>query len=154
MDLAIARPQFHLHARQFALGLDGFQQFCPLSGVNPQAQFQGGAADHIVQRPAEQASEILVGLADQPVLLAGQQNHVRAQVKQRGEAFFRAAQRLFPLALMGDLADHPDHAWATVLVGQYAAADLQPVQAAIGPDDAVVHGLFQWRPGHCRMKGA
>ena len=124
------------------------------SGLHPQAQFQRGAADRVLDRPAEQAFEILVGFADQAVFLAGQQDHVRAQVKQRGEAFFRAAQRLFALALVGDFADHANHPRPAVLVRQQAAVDLQPVQAAVGPADAVVHRLLQRRAGDHRMEGA
>ncbi|MNY16019.1 hypothetical protein D3C86_1492620 [compost metagenome] len=116
MDLAIAGAKLHFHADQVAFGFGGLDQFGPLFGMHPQAQFQGGAADRVLHRPAEQAFEILVGFGDQAVFLAGQQDHVRAQVKQGGEAFFRAAQRLFALALVGNLADYADHPWPAVLV--------------------------------------
>ncbi|MNT31325.1 hypothetical protein D3C72_1671550 [compost metagenome] len=106
----------------------------------------------MLYRPAEQAFEILVGFGDQAIFLAGQQDHVRTQMKQRGEAFFRAAQRMLALALLGDLSDHTNHAWPAVLVRQQAAADFQPMQAAIGPANPVVHGLFQWRAGDHRME--
>ncbi|MNF94291.1 hypothetical protein D3C84_769960 [compost metagenome] len=75
-------------------------------------------------------------------------------MKQRGEALFRAAQGLFALALVGDFADHADHAWPAVLVRQQAAADLQPMQAAIWPADAMVHRLFQRGARDHRMEGA
>ena len=154
VDLPVAGAKLHLHAGQLALGLGGLDQLRALLGVHPQAQFQRGAADRVLDRPAEQAFEILVGFGDQAVFLAGQQDHVRAQVKQRGEAFLRTAQRLFALALVGDFADHADHSWTAVLVRQQAAADLQPVQAAVGPANAVVHRLLQRRAGDHRMEGA
>jgi hypothetical protein len=99
-------------------------------------------------------SKVLIGLADQAVFLAGQQDHVRAQVKKCRETFLRAAQRLFALALVGDFTNHPDHSGAAVFVWQQAAADLQPVQAAVGPADAVVHRLFQRCAGNHRVEGA
>ena len=126
----------------------------PLLRMHPEAQFQGGATNSVLHWPAEQAFEILVGFADQAVFLASQQHHVRTQVEQRGEAFFRAAQRLFALALVGDFTDDADHAWSTVFVRQQAAVDLQPVQAAVGPADAVMHRLFQRGAGDHRVEGA
>ena len=75
-------------------------------------------------------------------------------MKQRGETFFRAAQGLFALPLVGDFTNHPDHSGAAVFVREQTSADLQPMQAAIGPADAVMHRLFQRRSGdHC-VEGA
>ncbi|MNY08452.1 hypothetical protein D3C86_1413080 [compost metagenome] len=153
MDLAVAGTKLHFHADHIAFGFSGLDQIGPLLGVYPQPQFQGGAPDRVLHRPTEQAFEILVGFGDQAVFLAGQQDHVRAQVKQGGEALFRAAQGLLTLALVSDLADHANHPRPAMLVRQQAAADFQPVQAAVGPADAVVHGLLQWRAANDRMKG-
>ncbi|MCY1309137.1 hypothetical protein D9M70_592000 [compost metagenome] len=54
---------------------------------------------------------------------------------------------------MGDLADHADHSRPAVFVRQQAAVDLQPMQAAIGPANAVVHRLFQRCAGNHRVEG-
>ena len=72
MDLTIAGAKLHFHADQFALGLGFLHQFGPFLRTHPQAQFQRGAANRALHRPAEQAFEILVGFADQAVFLAGQ----------------------------------------------------------------------------------
>ncbi len=142
VDLAVAGPELHLLADRFAARAQGLDQPFAFLRVDPQAQFHGGHADHLERRPAEQAFEILVGLADQAVFLAGQQHHVGAQVKEGGEAFLRTAQGLFALTLLGHFADHADHPWLAVLVRQQAAIDFQPVQATVRPADTVVHGPF------------
>ena len=154
MDLAVAGAELHFHGDGFTLALRGLDQQRTLFRVAPQAQFQGGAADGIGHWPTEQYLEILVGFADQAVSLARQQYHVRAQVEQGGEAFFRMAEGVFTVALVGDLADHPDHAPPSGFVGNQAAADFQPVLAAIGPLDAVVHGAVERLSGEHRMKAA
>ena len=153
VDLAIAGAKLHLHVDQFALGLGGFDQCRALFGVHPKAQLQGGAADRVLHRPAKQAFEILIGFGDQAVFLACQQHHVRAQMEQGGEPLFRTAQRLLALTLVGDLANHADHAWSAVFVRQQAAVDLQPVQAAVGPANAVMHRLLQRCAGDHGMEG-
>jgi len=116
VDLPVAGAKLHLHAGQLAFGLGRLDQLRPLFGIHPKTQFQGGATNCILYGPAEQAFEVLVGFGDQAVFLAGQQHHVRAQVKQCREALFRAAQCLFTLALVGDLADHANHARTAVFV--------------------------------------
>ncbi|KWV85004.1 hypothetical protein PFLmoz3_05412 [Pseudomonas fluorescens] len=78
MNLAVAGAELHFHGDGFAFALRGLDQQRPLFRVAPQAQFQGGAADGIGHRPAEQHLEVLVGFADQAVGLARQQYHVRA----------------------------------------------------------------------------
>ena len=78
----------------------------------------------------------------------------RAQVKQRGEAFFGVAEGVFPLTLVGDLTDHPDHSAASALVWRQAAVDFQPMEGAVGPLDAVAHRLFERLAGQHRMERA
>ncbi|MNH07353.1 hypothetical protein D3C79_667440 [compost metagenome] len=75
-------------------------------------------------------------------MAAGQEDGVGAQVKQRGEALFRVDQRGFTLALARDFANHPDHLGPAVTVMGQAAVDLQPVQATVGPANAMAHGLL------------
>src|SRR5450830_679310 len=75
-------------------------------------------------------------------------------MKQGGEAFFRTAEGMLALALVGDFADDADHSRLAVLVRQQAAIDFQPVQAAVGPDNAVMHGLFDGLAFQYRMKGS
>src|SRR5450830_1641525 len=74
-------------------------------------------------------------------------------MKQGGEAFFRTAEGMLALALVGDFADDADHARLAVLVRQQAAIDFQPVQAAVGPEDAVMAGPFEKLAFQYRMKG-
>ncbi|KWV85005.1 hypothetical protein PFLmoz3_05413 [Pseudomonas fluorescens] len=64
------------------------------------------------------------------------------------------AEGMFTVALMGDFADDPDHAPPSGFIGGQVAADFQPVQAAIGPLDAVVHGAVEGLSGEHRMKAA
>ena len=153
MDLSTAGAELYFHGDGFTFALGRLDQLRALLGMAPQAQFQGGAAYRFGQWPAEQHLEILVGLADQAIRLAGQQDHVRAQVKQRREALFGVAEGVFPFALAGGLADHPDHAAPAGLVRCQAAVDLQPVVAAIRPLDVVVHGLFERLAGQHRVEG-
>ncbi|MNS71337.1 hypothetical protein D3C72_1047040 [compost metagenome] len=154
VNLPVAGAKLHFHADQFALGLGLLHQFAALLRMHPQPQLQRGTTNGALHRPAKQAFKILISLADQAVFLAGQQDHVRAQVKKCRETFLRAAQRLFALTLVGDFTNHPDHSGAAVFVRQQAAADLEPVQAAVRPADAVVHRLFQRRAGDHRVEGA
>ena len=116
VDLAVAGAELDFEAGGLALFLHGLDQLRALFGINPQADLQGSAAYHMFGGPAELAFEVLVGLADQAIFQAGQQHHVGAQVKQGGETFFRAAEGFLPLALVGDLADHPDHSGLAMLV--------------------------------------
>jgi len=152
VDLAVAGAKLHLHGNGLALALRGLDQLCALLRVAPQAQFQGRAADGIAQGPAEEHLEILVGFADQAVGPARQQYHVRAQVKQRGEAFFGVPEGVFTFTLVGNLADHPDHAAPTGFVRLQAAVDFQPVKAAVRPLDAVMHGLLKRLAGQYGVK--
>jgi len=154
VDLPVAGTELHFHGDGFALALGGPDQLRTLFRVEPQAEVQGGATDGVGDRPAEEDLEILVGFADQAVGLAGEQDHVRAQVKQRGEALFGVAEGVFPLALAGSLADHPDHAAPAGFVRRQAAVDFQPVLAAIRPLDVVVHGLLERLAGQHRVKRA
>ncbi|VVN42548.1 hypothetical protein PS682_05594 [Pseudomonas fluorescens] len=154
MDLAVAGAKLHLHGDGLALALGGLDQLRALLWVAPQAQVQGSAADGMGQRPTEEHFEILVGFADQTVGLAGQQDHVGAQVKQGGEALFGVAEGVLPFALASGLADHPDHATPPGFIGGEAAIDLQPVVGAVRPLDMVMHGLFERLPRQNGVKGA
>lgn len=142
MHLAAGCAELHLHDQRAAVGTGRLHYLVALFGVDPQAQFQAGLADHLAAGPAEHVFEVLVDLEDHAIAAAGQQNGVGAQVKQRGEALFRIDQRRFPFALAGDLADHADHLRSAVRVVGQAAVDLQPVQAAVRPADTVAHGLL------------
>ncbi len=142
MHLAADGAELHLEDQRATVGPGRFQHLVALFGVDPQAQFQAGLADHLAAGPAEHVFEVLVDLEDHAVVAAGEQNGIGAEVEQGGEAFFRIDQRRFPLALAGDFADHPDHLWPAVQVVGQAAVDLKPVQAAVRPADTVAHGLF------------
>ncbi len=142
MHLAADGAKLHFEDQRAAVGPGRFQHHMALFGVDPQAQFQAGLADHLAAGPAEHVFEVLVDLEDHAVVAAGEQNGIGAEVEQGGEAFFRIDQRCFPLALAGDFADHPNHLWPAVRVVGQAAVDLQPVQAAVRPADTVAHGLF------------
>ncbi|MCY1404539.1 hypothetical protein D9M71_197490 [compost metagenome] len=159
MHLAAGRAKLHLHDQRAAVGAGRLHDLVALFGVDPQAQFQAGLADHLAAGPAEHVLEVLVDLEDHAVMAASQQNGVGAEVEQGGEAFFRIDQCGFPLALAGDFTDHPDHLWPAMRVVGQAAVDLQPVQAAVRPADAVAHGLLhrfavEYRLEHLARTGA
>lgn len=143
MHLAADGAELDFQVQRAVAGASRFQQLVALFGVDPQAQFQAGLADHLAAGPAEHVFEVLVDFENHAVVAAGQQNGVGAEVEQGGEALFRVDQRGFPFALAGDLADDPDHLRPAVLVMGQAAVDLQPVQAAVWPADAVAHGFFR-----------
>ncbi|MCY1548620.1 hypothetical protein D9M68_847410 [compost metagenome] len=63
-------------------------------------------------------------------------------MEQIGEALLGVAQRLGALLLGADIANHPEHLLPASVVNLQAAADFQPVQAAIGPADTVAQGAF------------
>ncbi|MNQ57229.1 hypothetical protein D3C85_713760 [compost metagenome] len=133
------------HRRGIATGM-AVQPFALLQ-VDPDTQFEGGMADGLGRRPAEYVLEMLVGLHYQAVGQADQQHHVRAQVEQAGIALLRAHELLGTLLLQGDVADHADHPAPAIGLGLQAAADLQPMQAAVGPADTVAHGALGLAPG-------
>ena len=57
------------------------------------------------------------------------------------EALLAFAQGLLLLLLFGDVADHAEDLRVAVGVGPRPAADFQPVQAAVGPADAMAQGF-------------
>ncbi|MCY1289648.1 hypothetical protein D9M70_387470 [compost metagenome] len=64
-------------------------------------------------------------------------------LQRQVEALLAVLQGLLLGALACDVADHADHASAAVARGLLqAAADLQPVQRAIGPANAMAHGTL------------
>ncbi|MNF93713.1 hypothetical protein D3C84_763990 [compost metagenome] len=153
MDLAVAGAELHFQSDRAAVATRGFEHQVALLWIGPQTKLDGGFVDHLVAGPAERLFEVLIDLMDQAIGAAGQQHHVGAQMKQRGKALFRIDQRGFALPLAGDFADHSDHLGAAVLVLGQAAIDFQPVQAAVGPADAVAQGLFHRLAVEDRIKG-
>ena len=134
--------------------LRGFDQQRTLFQVAPQAQFQGGAADGIGHWPTEQHLEILVGFADQPSAWRVSSTMFGHRWNRVAKALFRMAEGVFTVALVGDLADHPDHAPPSGFVGNQAAADFAASAGCHGPLDAVVHGAVERLSGEHRMKAA
>ena len=69
-------------------------------------------------------------------------------MKQGGKALFRVVQGLLALALLGDFLQHAHHAGLAIGSRHPAAPDLQPVQGAVWPANAVVSaallgGIFE-----------
>lgn len=111
-----------------------------MRGVGPQPQRHAGTADDLAGGPGECILEVPIDFEDHAVVTSGQQDGIGAQVEEGGKALFRVHQRSFPLALARDLAYHPNHLRPAVRVAGQAAIDLQPMQAAVWPANAVAHG--------------
>ncbi|MNH11648.1 hypothetical protein D3C85_1390490 [compost metagenome] len=137
VNFAAAAAKLHFEGHRAAGAAGRRQHLVTLLRMDPQAQLQGALVDDLVAGPAKDVLEVLVDLIDHAVGAAGQQDDVGAQVEEGGKALFRVDQRRFPFALAGDLADHPDHLSPAVAVLGHAAVDFQPVQAAVGPADAM-----------------
>ena len=58
------------------------------------------------------------------------------------------------MALLSDFADDAHHARLFIRAGDHTAAYFQPVQAAIGPADAMMQALLQRRALAHRLEGA
>src|SRR5690606_24503229 len=116
-------------------------QLFALAGMHPDVQSMGRVANNFVGVPAKGMSEVLIDLDDLAAVEAYQHHDVGAQAEQTGEAFLGGAQRFGTLLLGGDIANHAEHAWLTVGLALQAAGDLQPVQASIGPADAMAQSV-------------
>nr|VVN38434.1 hypothetical protein PS652_05267 [Pseudomonas fluorescens] len=152
VNFAAAAAKLHFEGHRAAGAAGRRQHLVALLRMDPQAQLQGALVDDLVAWPAEDLLEVLVDLVDPAVGAAGQQDHIGAQVEEGGKALFRVDQRCFPISLAGDLADHPDHLPPAVAVRGHAAVDFQPVQAAVGPADAMAQSLFHRLAIDHRMK--
>ncbi|MNH26653.1 hypothetical protein D3C79_867180 [compost metagenome] len=87
-----------------------------LDGLGPQADFLGGAADHLAAVPAKGLAERRVDLDELAGVLAGHADRVGADLEQAGKFLFRGTQALLALDLVGDVQQGAGHAQGGALV--------------------------------------
>ncbi|QVM88994.1 hypothetical protein I0D68_18295 [Pseudomonas lalucatii] len=142
-DLSVAADQAGLQGAQAAVLPQGVQELLAVRRVQPEAQGQGAAAHGLGPAPAELAFEAGIDLDEAPAGLLGDHHAVRGVVEGPGELLLAgAAGRARAVLPLG--ADHANDARrisGAVIVPVRAAADLQPVQAAVRPASTMAHGL-------------
>nr|GFD19523.1 hypothetical protein [Tanacetum cinerariifolium] len=86
---AIAAAPLAFQAGGFVAGEGSVQRQLALQGIDPEPDFQGGTAHALGHWPTEGGLEMAVGVADQAVFEAREQDHVGAEVEQGREVFLR-----------------------------------------------------------------